>query len=659
MKTVKEARSACKKAYNSFKRKRNIRGFEVELPEPPPISTIANYAEKDENKRKFPYIELPEEIDKETKVREAQYRKYGFWFFNGSDDNIQLEYVTGHHYMMLQYFPIVREDGTTGHADFIDAQQDAFLVWDFVERNERCYGMMLFSGRRFFKTTFAVNIGYWRTTGGSNRNFSVQSKTYKDAKEVVFRDKIVKAWRNMHPFWKPTDTGNSNPTSSLEFTTPRKRGGGKSKQVLDSYINTYPNKDEAIDGTRNYTAYQDEIAKTEKDVDPRNRYYVSRETCSMRDKVVGKLILTTTVDEMEKQSSQKVKELWDESDWQNRDVNTNRTVSGLARYFNPADRGFIVDDWGYSDEQAAREYHLAERNARSGSALISYIRKYPLSEEEIFLTDTGQSIVAVEKVEEHLSYNRKHDIRPVMYNLVWDEVDVSVKAVPVGDVKEGADTNGFFEFWELPSEEERNNFAWSGNSRVPIGRAIKLGVDPVDHKSVSYGSGSNVAMYGLRYDSDWVVRYVTRPDNPNDFYEDMIKCAVFCSAELNVENQKQGLINHFRARGYERFLIHNPLEEDHLKRLKTVGTPTTGENSRNRLMDKLVAHTWEKIGKQGDGFGICPFDELLEDWLSFDPNNWTVHDETVASMMAISAWLVPKAPPRIKKRSLPRRKYRK
>lgn len=661
MRTITKAKEACKIAYESFERNRNIRGYEVTLPQPPPISSIANYGEKDESKRKFPYKELPENVTKEIATRELDRRKNGFWFFNGSDSNLNLEYITGHHYMMLQYFPIVREDGTTGNADFVDAQQDAYFVWECLENNPKSYGMLMFSGRRFFKTTFAVNIGYWRTTGGSNRNFGVQSKTYKDSKETVFRDKIVKAWRNMHPFWRPADTGNQNPTGSIEFTVPRKRSATKKvTQVLDSYILTYPNKDEAVDGTRNYTMYQDEIAKTEKDVDPRNRYYVARETCSMRDKVVGKLILTTTVDEMEKKSSQEVKKLWDESDWSDRSKETGRTISGLGRYFNPADRGFIVDQWGYSDEAAARKHHLAERKARSGSTLISYIRKYPLSEDEIFLSSTDASIVAVEKVEEQLSYNEKNNVSTVLYKLMWDEVDVSVKAIPVSFEKDDTgDTGGYFEFGELPEEEARNKYAWSGSLRVPIGRAIKLGVDPVDHKSVSYGDGSRVAMLGLKYKSHWTVRYVTRPDNPNDFYEDMIKCCVFCSAELNVENQKQGLINYFRERGYEKYLTHNPLEKNHLKRQATVGTPTTGTNQREQCMDKLVIHTWEQIGSQEGGYGVCPFEETLRNWLAFESNDWTKYDETVATMMAILAWETPKVPPRPSKKSLPRRKFRK
>lgn len=654
MRTVKQAYKA---AYESFERNRYIRGYEVELPKPPPISSIANYGEKDEKKRKFPYAPLPDEPTPKQKDQEVERRQNGFWFFNGSDQNIQLEYVTGQHYMLLQHFPIVREDGSTGNADFVDAQRDCYYVWDLLENDPRCYGMLLFSGRRFFKTTFAVSTGYWRTTWGHNRNFGVQSKTFKDAKETVFRDKIVKAWRNMHPFWRPTDTGNQNPTDKIEFTVPRKKTAEKKKsQVLDSYIVTYPNRDEAVDGTRNYTMYQDEIAKTEKDVNPRNRYYVARETCSMRDKVVGKLILTTTVDEMEKSSSQQTKKLWEESNYEGRSEDTGRTVSGLGRYFNPADRGFIIDEWGYSDEEAARKHHMAERAARSGSALLSYIRKYPLSEDEIFLENSDASIVAVEKVQEQLEHN---GAPPPMYNLVWDEVDVSVKAVPVGEQLVDGDTNGFFQIASMPSEEERNNYAWNGNFKVPIGRAIKLGVDPVDHKAVSFGEGSKVSMYGLRYGSDWVIRYCTRPDNPNEFYEDMIKACVFFSAEINVENQKQGLINYFRERGYEKYIIHNPLEKDPIKRLSTEGTPTTSEARRNECMDKLVIHTWEKIGKQADGYGFCPFDDLLENWLRFEANSWTKYDDTVASMMAIVAWEVPKVAPRVRSKPLPRRRYSK
>jgi hypothetical protein len=76
-------------------------------------------------------------------------------------------------------------------------------------------------------------------------------------------------------------------------------------------------------------------------------------------------------------------------------------------------------------------------------------------------------------------------------------------------------------------------------------------------------------------------------------------------------------------------------------------------------MDKLVIHTWEKIGKQADGYGFCPFDDLLENWLRFEANSWTKYDDTVASMMAIVAWEVPKVAPRVRSKPLPRRRYSK
>ena len=125
--------SLYKKAYDNFEEERELRDIKIKLPEKPPIKEISNYLESSDKKRKFPYIKLPDEPSDEEMEREWKRRREGLWFFNGKKNNIRLEYVTGYHYMLLQYFPVLLPSGNMGNAFFVDAHRDAYYVWQEVE----------------------------------------------------------------------------------------------------------------------------------------------------------------------------------------------------------------------------------------------------------------------------------------------------------------------------------------------------------------------------------------------------------------------------------------------------------------------------------------------------------------------------------------------
>ena len=308
--------SLYKKAYDNFEEERELRDIKIKLPEKPPIKEIPNYLESSDKKRKFPYVKLPDEPSDEEMEREWKRRQEGLWFFNGKKNNIRLEYVTGYHYMLLQYFPVLLPSGNMGNAFFVDAHRDAYYVWQEVEKSRTIAGLMLFSGRRFSKTTMATNIGYWKTTDGKNRKFGIQSMTFEDAKKTVFQDILIASWKEMHHIWKPADTGNANPTESLVFQAPRKvtKNNKISAYYLGGTIETFTAKTNAMDGKAFTYVYHDEIGKAETGVDPEERYNVVKPTMFVGPQRRGTCMLTTTVDDMEKGAAQGTKRLWDGSD---------------------------------------------------------------------------------------------------------------------------------------------------------------------------------------------------------------------------------------------------------------------------------------------------------------------------------------------------------
>jgi hypothetical protein len=134
-------------------------------------------------------------------------------------------------------------------------------------------------------------------------------------------------------------------------------------------------------------------------------------------------------------------------------------------------------------------------------------------------------------------------------------------------------------------------------------------------------------------------------------YDDVIKTAVYYGVEIFVETQKPGLINACERRGFGNYIkkinhadvTQNGADKEHK------GLSTSGTYVRESLMSNTVSYIYDSIGKlsaesqQKRGImafnpsyhGFCPFDDLLEQWLNFDVNDWTKYDAVVASSIAI------------------------
>jgi hypothetical protein len=198
-----------------------------------------------------------------------------------------------------------------------------------------------------------------------------------------------------------------------------------------------------------------------------------------------------------------------------------------------------------------------------------------------------------------------------------------------------------------PKPEDRNAKRSGGGHWFPSGTTNVAGVDPYDHRVTTDSKKSDAASYVYKKYSPWdngecfVSEYINRPATPELFYEDMIMQMVYFSGELLVENNKPGVINYFRQRGYLGYLMKRP-EETMTKysvKQQEVGIPMTGEAARDALVNGLVSYVYDSIGynPERDAYGICPFENLLDNWLNFDVLKWTDYDPTVASGLAILA----------------------
>lgn len=650
---------------HEFQRSRKIGEINVTLPEPPNKNKIFGYGLTTSN-QKFYKTEIPggkdfhllpkqEQMDFFT--LELERREKGFWFWN----NGEIEYITGTNYFFLNYWWL---GDKYGH--FIDAQRDVFYFWESCVKDNNCYGGYLVSGRRFGKTSIGTCILYDDISRKFNRYGGIQSITERAAKEV-FR-KLIASWRRLHPIWKPTDSGDTNPKSSLRFEEPSKRSNKSAnkiyKDVLDSWIDYRHSEKEAYDGQIIHRMYNDEAAKN-KDVDIYERW-LTQKYCLI-DKheavpIIGKAFFTTTVEEpsrdtkVSREGTRQARKLWDHSgiSTMNDEFGTkvrSSTESGLYRMFMPAYYGRIYNEYGYSDIEAGKQDILKDRDGKKGRELFAIVRKDPMSENEAWIVSDDDDVFPAHKIHEQLSYNAQFAKGTVRRgNFVMYEE---------GKVEFYDDPKGRWEAsWFLPEEERNKSIIKNGRIAPGNVKSGCIGVDPYGHKTTSGDRKSeacaaffrNFSFHEMYISNCYCAFYLHRPEDPNIFFDDVLNACVYYGVQHLTENTKSDLFNFFRMRGYQNYTMMTQASEytKGNNRAMVEGISTNGEDVRTQLVNGQISYINDNVGSLSKKaqvdlglkeynpsiHGHCPYDRLLNDWLDFKFSKWTDYDASVGSMIA-------------------------
>lgn len=325
-------------------------------------------------------------------------RDDGHWFYNYGEKT----FITGVHWFFLTFWKL-----DVGPPQYRVSDRDKFYFWDYCVVDTRCYGMVDMENRRGGKTEHANVIQYEYVSKIPYSRGGTQSKTDTDAKKVF--SKLVRAWKRL-PYWlKPLDEGDSQPKSALRFYEPSRRdtkGARKTYGIaLDSYIDYETALEEAYDGEKLHRYTRDEGGKTTK-ANVADGWDIVKECLVQGDEIIGKGLVTTTVEEMVKKGGKNFLVLWDGSNMDERDEN-GQTKSGLYQYFKPAWyclEGF-VDEYGNSIHDTpekpvmgingklitvgSKEFLERKRRGKDGKSLASEKRKYPFVESDAFGVVTG------------------------------------------------------------------------------------------------------------------------------------------------------------------------------------------------------------------------------------------------------------------------------
>jgi hypothetical protein len=590
--------------------------------------------------------------------QEFKRRKEGLWFMNNGEET----YITGHHYMFLQWSSI-----DIGYPTYLDFQRKLFVHLSACESDPRCLGQIYTKCRRSGYTNMSAAVLVDEGSQVKEKLLGIMSKTGTDAQEAVFGSKIIPIFKGYPFFFSPIIDGTTNPRMELAFREPSKRITKKNKttsrgEALDTIINWKNTTNNAYDGSKTHMLFLDEAGKWLNPNDIREVWRIHRTCLLVGRRVIGKAMVGSTVNPLDK-GGREFRNLYYDSDPNDRNEN-GRTKSGLYKIFIPAYdamEGFfsqyglpIVEDPeapmltedGTITEIGARTFLKNERKGQQNNSyeLNEIIRQFPFTEDEAFRDSTKSSLFNIQKIYEQIQHNEELYPNPVVIgNFQWKDgkMDSVVIFAP--------DPNGRWRVAWLAPIDIRNKRKVENNKAVaPNGAFGVMGVDSYDlDTTLDYRSSKGAChvynKFSMEHPSNmFVAEYASRPPLAKIFYEDILMAAVFYGYPVLIENNKYGIARYFESRGYDEYLMNRPVHlasTSSKMNVKTKGIPSNSQDVIQAHAQAIESYIHDHVGLHNETgkFGRMYLNRTLEDWINFKIDDRTKFDLTISSGLALLA----------------------
>ena len=622
------------------------------------IKSIYNFKSYNEDIKEKYYEYINKEFD---------FRSDGYWFMCNGEPC----YLTGSHYIYLNWTKI-----DVGSPDFRHANRLFFYFWEACKSDYRCYGMCYLKNRRsgfsFMASSEVVNVA----TITRDARFGILSKTGADAKKM-FTDKVVPISTNYPFFFKPIQDGMERPKTELSYKVPSRRLTRKTIQAttqtteegdqmgLDTTIDWKNTGDNSYDGEKLQILVHDESGKWEKPDNILNNWRVTKTCLRLGSKIVGKCMMGSTSNALDKGGSN-FKKIYNDSDLTKKKRNRNgQTASGLYALFIPMEwnfEGFInkfgfpvfdtpetpvegIDGESIYNGVIDHWENEADGLKDNADALNEYYRQFPRTEKHAFRDETKESIFNLSRIYEQIDFNEEMVASGYVTtgSFQWKNgvKDTQVQFYP--------NPNGRFKIsWILPTDMQ-NNIEVKNGIKYPGNKAFgAFGCDSYDISGTTDGGGSNGSLHGLTSfslspdvpKSQFFLEYIARPQTAEIFFEDVLMAIVFYGMPILAENNKPRLLYHLKRRGYRGFSMNRP---DKVRNKLSVtekelgGIPNTSEDIRQAHASAIESYIEENVGVTDNEHGRMYFQRTLEDWSKFNINNRTKFDASISSGLAIMA----------------------
>jgi len=507
-------------------------------------------------------------------------------------------------------------------------------------------------------------------TISSDSRFGILSKSGADAKKM-FTDKVVPISVNYPFFFKPIQDGMDRPKTELAYRVPAskltRRKLETNEQVrdlqgLDTTIDWKNTGDNSYDGEKLRLLAHDESGKWERPDNILNNWRVTKTTLRLGRRVVGKCMMGSTSNALDK-GGDNFKKLYYSSDVTQRNRN-GQTASGLYSLFIPMEwnyEGFMdshglpvfttpentvlgIDNVPIETGVIEHWENEVEGLKDDADSLNEYYRQFPRTEQHAFRDETKNSLFNLTKIYEQIDYNEElvNSMNVTKGNFVWENgiKDTRVMFMPNKDGR-------FLISWVPPKNLQnsvivKNGIKYPGNEHVG-----SFGCDSYDISGTVDGRGSKGALHGLTKFSmedappnHFFLEYIARPQTADMFFEDVLMALVFYGMPILAENNKPRLLYYLKRRGYRGFSMNRP--DKIWNKLSTTekeigGIPNSSEDVKQAHAAAVEYYIENYVGKNNDKFGDMYMQRTLEDWAVFNINNRTKHDATISSGLAIMA----------------------
>ena len=622
------------------------------------IKSIYNFKSYNEDIKEKYYEYINKEFD---------FRSDGYWFMCNGEPC----YLTGSHYIYLNWTKI-----DVGSPDFRHANRLFFYFWEACKADHRCYGMCYLKNRRsgfsFMASSEVVNVA----TITRDARFGILSKTGADAKKM-FTDKVVPISTNYPFFFKPIQDGMERPKTELSYKVPSRRLTRKTIQAttqtteegdqmgLDTTIDWKNTGDNSYDGEKLQILVHDESGKWEKPDNILNNWRVTKTCLRLGSKIVGKCMMGSTSNALDKGGSN-FKKIYNDSDLTKKKRNRNgQTASGLYALFIPMEWNFegFINKFGFpvfdTPETPVEGIdgeliyngvidhweNEADGLKDNADALNEYYRQFPRTEKHAFRDETKESIFNLSRIYEQIDFNEEMVASGYVTtgSFQWKNgvKDTKVQFYP--------NPEGRFKIsWILPTDMQ-NNIEVKNGIKYPGNKAFgAFGCDSYDISGTTDGGGSNGSLHGLTSfslspdvpKSQFFLEYIARPQTAEIFFEDVLMAIVFYGMPILAENNKPRLLYHLKRRGYRGFSMNRP---DKIRNKLSVtekelgGIPNTSEDIRQAHASAIESYIENNVGITDEEHGRMYFQRTLEDWSKFNINNRTKFDASISSGLAIMA----------------------
>jgi hypothetical protein len=595
-------------------------------------------------------------IDKEFTRREE-----GFWFINKGKPT----YVTGTNYMYLQWSKI-----DVGQPDFRESNRLFYIFWEACKADKRSYGMCYLKNRRsgfsFMSSAESVNLA----TISTDSRFGILSKSGPDAKKM-FTDKVVPISVNYPFFFKPIQDGMDRPKTELAYRVPaskftrRKLDSNEKLQEitgLDTTIDWKNTGDNSYDGEKLKLLVHDESGKWERPTNILNNWRVTRTCLRLGSRVIGKCMMGSTSNALDKGGAN-FKKLYNDSDVTQRNAN-GQTRSGLYSLFIPMEWNYegYIDSYGFPVFNTPKEGVEDPHGTKITQGVIEYwdneveglrsdqdglnefYRQFPRTTKHAFRDESKQSLFNLTKIYEQIDFNEdlKNSIKVTKGSFQWENAKQDTKVIFVPN-KDGR----FLVTWVPPTHLQNKRYIKNGTNHPGNGHCGAFGCDPYDISGTVDGRGSKGSLHGLtRFSMEDVppnmffLEYIARPQTAEIFFEDVLMACVFYGMPILAENNKPRLLYHFKRRGYRGYSINRPDRKYNklsVTERELGGIPNSSEDIKQAHAAAIETYINDFVGLKETGYGDTYFQRTLEDWAKFDINNRTKHDASISSGLALMA----------------------